>query len=156
MTVKLLIAGSLIWLAACAPSVRYRAEKQDISAPQQHASLEQFIRKWMGTPYLFGGMDRGGVDCSGFTAMLYRSVYNIDLPRQAEDQYAAGTRVRDNAMREGDLVFFRNVRRSGIDHVGVYIGDGRFVHASTSSGVVISDLDEAYYRKRFAGARRYF
>lgn len=155
----IIITTAAFWLSACGSSVRYSAAKPDTSGQVPvvvAGSLDQFVQEWTGTPYLSGGMARNGVDCSGFTSMLYRSVYKISLPRQAADQYRAGQSVRASAMQKGDLVFFRNITRSGIDHVGVFLGDGRFVHASVSSGVIISELGEEYYRKRFAGARRYF
>jgi len=156
---SIIIASASLWLIACGASVRYSAVKPDNREPGSHGAsndLEQFIQNWMGAPYLLGGMERSGVDCSGFTCRVYKSVYDMSLPRQAADQYEAGKRISESAIQPGDLVFFKNVRRSGIDHVGVYMGGGRFAHASVSSGVTISGLNEDYYRKRFAGARRYF
>ena len=100
-------------------------------------------------------MSKKGVDCSGFTSRVMEDVYNIQIPRTAEEQYENGRKISDGRMRAGDLVFFRNVRGKGIDHVGVYLGNKSFAHASNNAGVIISDLDEDYYRKRYVGACRY-
>jgi lipoprotein Spr len=149
----------VVWFSACGPSVRFRAvhpgteEQAEGTGP---ADLNRFVDEWIGTPYLYGGTDQNGVDCSGFTFAVYRAVYHISLPRQSEDQYAAGKKVTQSTMKPGDLVFFKGVNRPGIDHVGVYLGNGQFAHAATSTGVTISGLSEEYYQLRFAGARRYF
>ncbi len=148
----------ILCLAACGPSIRYgskNADRDSHTATRTADNLDRFVQEWIGAPYLLGGVARDGVDCSGFAQLLYESVYQIALPRQAEDQYKAGYTVRVSALRPGDLVFFKNIRGMGIDHVGVYLGDQRFAHASTSAGVTISGLDEEYYHRRFVGARRY-
>ena len=80
------------------------------------------------------------------------SVYNITLPRTAKNQYNSSTKVRKQDLKQGDLVFFNTT--GGISHVGVYLGNNKFVHASASSGVMISDLDEAYFKRRYIGAAR--
>jgi lipoprotein Spr len=82
-------------------------------------------------------------------------VYNLPAPRTAQEQYNKGRKLSDSRIERGDLVFFRNVRGKGVDHVGVYLGDGKFAHATESAGVVISNLNEDYYRKRYFGACRY-
>jgi lipoprotein Spr len=84
-----------------------------------------------------------------------REVYNIKVPRTAQEQYNNGDKIRDSWRSPGDLVFFKNIRGQGIDHVGIYLGDNRFAHAAESKGVVVSDLDENYYRKRYVGSCRY-
>jgi len=117
--------------------------------------LEQAVSHWLGTPYRYGGNDRGGLDCSAFVQIVYGDVYGFLLPRTTEQQYASGSWVRGGWLQCGDLLFFRNVRGRGIDHVGIYLGAGRFAHASSSNGVIISMLEEAYYTEHYAGARRY-
>ena len=115
-------------------------------------SLFSFIENWWGTRYRFGGSTKKGIDCSSFTGLLINTVFGISLPRTARAQYAACTKVQRCEMAEGDLVFFNT--RGGVSHVGVYLGDGYFTHSSCSNGVTISNLDEAYYSKRFIGAGR--
>jgi len=115
-------------------------------------SLYQFIEKWLGTPYHFGGTSNAGIDCSGFSGMLHKTVFKSVLPRMAKDQYGASKKLDRTEMKEGDLVFFNT--RGGVSHVGVYLQNGYFVHASTKYGVIISSLDEGYYHQRFIGAGR--
>ncbi len=109
----------------------------------------------LGTPYRWGGSspDRG-FDCSGLVGYVYRTALGIDLPRISQDQAHAGERVADRAaMAAGDLVFFG--RRGRVDHVGIYIGEGKFVHApSRGKDVMVSSLDEGYWGSKFMQARR--
>lgn len=115
-------------------------------------SLYQFIEKWLGTPYHFGGTSNAGIDCSGFSGMLHKNIFGAVLPRTAKDQYESCTKLETSEMKEGDLVFFNT--RGGVSHVGVYLANGYFVHASTKYGVIISSLNEGYYKQRFIGAGR--
>ncbi len=114
--------------------------------------LISFLESWYGTPYKFGGADRLGIDCSAFCSQLMDSVYGIALPRTAQSQFEMGVRIKKNQLQQGDLVFFNTT--GGISHVGVYLANDKFVHAATSAGVMISDLNDMYYKKRFIGARR--
>ena len=109
---------------------------------------------WLGTPYRRGGASRHGIDCSGLTGAVFAR-RGIDLPRTAAEQFTQGLPVGPDGMRPGDLVFFRNTYKRGISHVGIYVGEGRFVHAAgRRQGVIVSDLARPYYQLRFAGARR--
>ncbi|RYZ22367.1 MAG: hypothetical protein EOO16_09370 [Chitinophagaceae bacterium] len=108
---------------------------------------------WWGTKYRLGGNDRSGIDCSGFTCMLYKEQFGVQLPRTARDQFAAARSIDPAQLREGDLVFFTT--GSSITHVGFYLQNNKFVHASTSEGVTISDLNDRYWQARFAGAGRW-
>jgi len=107
-----------------------------------------------GTPYVFGGTTRSGFDCSGFTKYVLASA-GISLPRTSYAQFASGSLVGKNSLQPGDLVFF-STYSSGASHVGIYIGGGRFVHASNpTSDVKVSSLSESFYASRYLGARRY-
>ena len=107
---------------------------------------------WHGTPYRWGGVSRDGVDCSGFVMSVYRDLFDLSLPRTTEEQVRVGQAVLPRALQAGDLVFFRPP--GGAHHVGLYLSGGEFAHASTSEGVTISHLDEAYWREAYWTTRR--
>ncbi|MHB0999075.1 MAG: C40 family peptidase [Armatimonadota bacterium] len=108
---------------------------------------------WLGTRYVWGGISTRGVDCSGLTKLLYQKE-GIKLPHSAKQQFKLGKPVKSPNLAPGDLVFFNT--RGPISHVGMYIGEGKFVHAANRRrGVRVDSLNAAYYSKRFAGARRY-
>ena len=115
-------------------------------------SLYEFVEDWLGTRYQFGGSSKSGIDCSSFSGLLQKNIYGLDLPRNARQQFESCEKISSEEMKEGDLVFFNT--RGGVSHVGVYLGNNYFVHASTSLGVIISNLDESYYKNRFVGAGR--
>lgn len=107
------------------------------------------VSSWLGVPYRYGGFSRAGADCSGFVWTVFRSAYNLDLPRTTEEQAWHTRKLRRRRLRVGDLVFFRTQSRWKISHVGIYLGNDKFIHASTSRGVIVSDLDEPYYARTF-------
>ncbi len=115
--------------------------------------LLENIDEWYGVRYRTGGNNKTGVDCSGFTVAVYLAVYGIALPRVSRDQYRISRKISTTELREGDLVFF-NTRGSGVSHVGVYLGNNKFIHASVSRGVMVSGLFEPYYIQRYIGAGR--
>lgn len=119
----------------------------------RNKSLYTFIEEWYGTPYRFGGTGRNGIDCSAFTRQLYEDVYSMDILRTSIEQFASAFFIRRDELKEGDLVFFK-IHGKRISHVGVYLYDGKFVHASVSQGVVISDLNDVYWTKYYAGGGR--
>ncbi|SEN50892.1 lipoprotein Spr [bacterium A37T11] len=106
--------------------------------------LYAFINNWMGTPYRLGGTDSNGLDCSAFTSILFREIYGLNLPRTAREMAEIVQHKKERQLQEGDLLFFAFESRS-IDHVGVYLQNHKFVHVSTSRGVIISDLNDAWY-----------
>ena len=114
------------------------------------------MEKWFGTQYCFGGSTDSCIDCSSFTQVILRDVYNVKIPRNSQQQFDASTKIEVENLKEGDLVFFNTVSASMIiTHVGVYVCNNKFVHASTSKGVTINDLSEKYFAKAYRGAGRF-
>lgn len=110
-------------------------------------------KKHLGTPYVWGGSKPGGFDCSGFVQYVLKQ-NGISVPRTTEQQAAVGTAIQKSQLLPGDLVFLQNTYREGISHVGIYIGNNQMIHASSSKGVVISNLSTSYYVKHYHSARR--
>ncbi|MCC8197018.1 MAG: NlpC/P60 family protein [Tannerellaceae bacterium] len=116
--------------------------------PQDNLHLYTEASRWLGTPHRMGGSTKKGVDCSGFVAMIYREVYRKQLARSSADMLKHNCKkVSRNGLREGDLVFFStNGKNKKVPtHVGIYLKNGKFVHTSTSRGVMVSSLSEPYY-----------
>ena len=113
--------------------------------------------KWIGVPYRYGGTTMKGVDCSGFTYNIYRKVYRKRIQRNSESQRRQCQRIYKRNLKEGHLVFFHNGKdRRKASHVGIYLKNGKFIHASTSSGVIVSSLNENYYQKRWLQGGKLF
>lgn len=110
--------------------------------------LYDAIQTWIGTPYLYGGTSREGIDCSGFVGQIYKEVYDIRLHRVANDIQLDVTLISKSELKEGDIVFFTN-SKGRVSHVGIYLKDDMFVHSSTSRGVIISRLGDSYWSKHF-------
>ena len=116
--------------------------------------LDVFVKDWVGTPYKYSGNTKSGTDCSGFTTQLYLTVFKHEFKfRRSADLYKETHPIKKEDLQRGDLVFFK-IKGRQIDHVGVYLNQGRFVHASTQRGVIISDLEEPYYKLRFFSGGR--
>ncbi len=125
-----------------------------VAMERRDAMMEE-VEQWMGTPYRHGREEMGrGTDCSGFTSQVYLHVLGLRLPRNSGEQYGRGTAIDRTQLEFGDLVFFGSAR-GRVSHVGMYVGDGKFAHASSSRGVVIDELAESYFAARYLGARRY-
>jgi len=112
------------------------------------------IKSYLGTPYKFGDDSRFRMDCSGFVSTIFRESFDIELPHNAYQIYQRCQKVSNDELNLGDLVFFRTTNNHNINHVGIYLVDSYFAHASVSYGVIISELTENYYRLRYAGAGR--
>ena len=110
--------------------------------------LLQKIDEWWGTPYVLGGSSKRGVDCSYFTLDVMNAIYNTNLKRTAAEQYTQSEKIDWSDLKEGDLIFFKTDGSRSISHVGIYMTNNKFAHASTSQGVTISDLSEPYWQKR--------
>ena len=131
------------------------AIKMDIEVERlANAELYKFIETWWGTPYRMGGSTQKGIDCSAFTQMLASVIYGEQIPRTAQEQKFFCRPIDINELKEGDLVFFNTKRGHMVTHVGVYLHQDQFVHASSSNGVIISSLQDNYWSKKFVGAGR--
>ncbi len=126
------------------PVEEFKLETKNVS----DKTLANFISDWYGVTYRYGGADKNGIDCSHFAAKLYADVYHKAISGAANTIEPLTTTVKTNEVQEGDLVFFK-IAGNKVSHVGVYIGNNKFVHATTKRGVMISDLDEPYYKKYF-------
>jgi probable lipoprotein NlpC len=115
----------------------------------RNGRLYEFIDEWMGTPYKFGGQDKDGIDCSGLTQLLEQQVFGINIPRTTGQQVAIIKRKYEEELSEGDLVFF-DYDGKKFSHVGVYLQNGYYVHASSSHGVTITRLHDPYTYKYFS------
>lgn len=116
-------------------------------------ALLNAVDEWYGVRYRSGGNTKAGVDCSGFTLAVFAAAYGLSIPRVSREQYRVSHKISTTELQEGDLVFFNTTGR-GVSHVGVYLGNNKFIHASVSRGVMVSDLFEPYYVKRYVGAGR--
>lgn len=128
-----------------------RAPAQRNKTQLKRRILNEFAL-WRGTDYRWGGDSRKGIDCSAFTRRIIASVIHQHLPRTALEQRRVGHRVAREKLNAGDLVFFET--KPGVHHVGVYIGNDAFIHASSSQGVTLSHLSDRYWQARYITARR--
>jgi cell wall-associated NlpC family hydrolase len=153
--IVLIAAFGVLFLASCGVATREASHQQPAQTDRHDSVLESLNRaheEWKGTPYILGGTGIGGVDCSSFTQIVFRDYFGKTLPRNTRQQLQEGSSVRRNHIQPGDLVFFRTGR--DLLHVGIAMEDGKFLHASVSSGVMISRLDQRYWSSRYLTTRR--
>lgn len=136
------------------PAARHPAQEPDaeLSSSDVESLIRSIYADWAGTPHRLGGTTVRGVDCSGFVQRVYSGAFNLHLPRTTREQVDAGARVSRRDLRPGDLVFFKPPTRTR--HVGIYLSNGEFAHASSSRGVMISELDEEYWDRAYWTSRR--
>lgn len=127
---------------------KYAEKLQVPKSNIKNTALYEFIDKWYGTKYKYGGLSTSGVDCSGFCSILYKEVYKKELPRSTKDIAKQLNKVKQSKLEEGNLIFF-NIEGKKNAHVGIYLMNNKFVHASTSKGVIISSLENPYYKKAY-------
>ncbi len=132
----------------------YYAEKLGIQLNKEYdAALLKEVIDWLGTPYVYGGKDKTGTDCSGFVLQVYKVVYGINTARSANGIYEESVKVKRDKLKQGELVFFK-INTEKIGHVGIFLQDSYFIHASTSKGVMVSSLDLEYWTKYFVSGGR--
>lgn len=153
------IFTTLLLLITSCTSVAYN-QNYNQTKPQSNEqtvkeanSIEKFINSHYGAKYVLGASGPNSFDCSGFVMALYKEIYKVNLPRTAKKQYYYGRHISKSELSYGDLVFF-NTNGRGISHVGVYLEDEKFGHASTSRGVMISNLNDYYFKNKFIAGRR--
>lgn len=131
------------------PSAQALKGKTDGLARQE---IVNTAKQYIGVPYVWGGTSPKGFDCSGFVQYVFAK-HGVSLPRTSSQQWGVGSPVSRDALRAGDLVFF-NTNGQGVSHVGIYIGNGQFIHASSSRGIMISELSNSYWSPRYVGAKQ--
>lgn len=133
-------------------SINYKGQINDPIMAMTLLSEQQ--REWAGTKYRLGGTTKAGIDCSAFTQVTFRDRFNIKIPRITVDQAKAGKKVPRSQIQPGDLVFFKTGRGPNGYHVGIYVKDNQFLHASTKGGVIYSSLESPYWKRVFWQVRR--
>lgn len=139
--------------------VDYNEMKSDVSSrlyevPQIESLVAEAV-KWLGVPYKYAGNDKNGVDCSGLTSQVYLKSLNVKMPRNSREQQRWCININKENLQPGDLVFFATGSdRNRVSHVGIYIGNGDIIHASSSRGVIVSSLSEKYYVKQYHSSGR--
>jgi probable lipoprotein NlpC len=123
----------------------------DAMAHLKSKDLYKFITNWSGVKYKLGGLDKSGIDCSGFALLLQKDIYGLSMPRRSRDQADAVQEKKMQQLKEGDLIFF-SFGGQAVDHVGVYLNNDYFVHASTTRGVIVDDLKLPVYQKALVKA----
>lgn len=157
--VSLLVA--VVFMSSCSTSktVRgnegYKSSATQKTVAAKDSKLVKEAKSWLGTKYKYGGCSKDGTDCSGFVMQVYLKVYDIKLPRTSKQQHEYCKAIKKTQLKVGDLVFFATGKnRNTVSHVGLYIGNNEFIHASSSKGVVVSRLDQNYYLRTYVSGGR--
>ncbi|MCK4494045.1 MAG: C40 family peptidase [Methylococcales bacterium] len=129
-----------------------RLTAEEKSLKRSVALLEAYLKKWRSVKYRFGGSSRRGIDCSAFVQQAFKKQFNFRLPRNTHGQVKRGKTIPKSKLKTGDLVFFKTSRR--VRHVGIYLKDNKFIHASSSKGVTQSSLKNVYWAKKYWKAKR--
>lgn len=136
-------------------AVVYSSKKDRGAINNYSDKLVKEARKWLGTKYKYAGETKRGTDCSGMVMSIYRDIAGIKLPRSSREQQSFCRSIKVSELAPGDLIFFSGSAKGGkVSHVGMYIGDGDFIHASSSQGVIVSNLNQSYYSRHFHSAGR--
>jgi probable lipoprotein NlpC len=143
-------------LSACSsrrysPTITQAARAADAMANLNNKDLYKFITNWTGVKYRLGGLDKNGIDCSGFALLLEKDIYGLKIPRRSAEQANVIDNKNLNQLKEGDLIFF-SFGGGEVDHVGVYLNNKYFVHASPSRGIIVDDLNLPGYQKAIVKA----
>ncbi|ENM5787159.1 C40 family peptidase [Vibrio metoecus] len=145
----------LLFLVGCGSTPSSEPDSSSLTPDLSDRSFPSFssvFTEWRGVPYQFGGNNKNGIDCSAFVQIAYRDAWQLSLPRTTESQAQTGQLIKYEHAQYGDLVFFKTSRTN--IHVGVYLGNKQFMHASTSKGVIISRIDNPYWAAKFWQFRR--
>lgn len=160
---KIIILLLLLMISGCLFSCKTHKDvatgfdRQNVAQHEneEKSCLYDEVKSWIGTPYKYGGNNKRGVDCSGFVVQVYKKVYGVSLQRSSDLIYEKNCeKIKKNDLQEGDLVFFSTGRSKKINHVGIYLKSDKFIHASSSRGVIVSDLDESYYVRTYVSSGR--
>jgi murein DD-endopeptidase / murein LD-carboxypeptidase len=164
----------LFIFSSCVPTVRYSLDNKNkknktVSSEVKNSSYQSFspqdlieenleseAKKWLGTPYKWGGNSRRGIDCSAFVQNVYNNV-GVKLPRTAHQQYEKSMIIKNTSRKVGDLIFFKKNgknSRGNVTHVGIYLGSGKIIHSSSKKGVIIQNIDNSYLAKRYFAVGR--
>ncbi len=161
-----LFHNRIIWIVCCViiaiSTPRASGMESLMDSPLSSFGLteEEFesqAKEYLGIPYRKGGTSPKGMDCSGFARKLYARLFGIELPHNSIQQYKFSSlqKIDDEELQPGDLIFFANKKKKRINHVGVYLSDGQFIHASASKGIMVSNLDDSYWKTRFVSSKRH-
>ncbi|WP_233401944.1 NlpC/P60 family protein [Marinomonas ostreistagni] len=151
----LILAATALSACSSIPKHRYTVDTGTFATTSEQVITQRLLqqyRDWQHTPYAWGGMSKQGVDCSGLVYLTFQQQFGTLLPRTTEQQAQSGDYIDLQQLAPGDLVFFKTA--SKVRHVGIYVEQGKFLHASTSKGVILSRLDNVYWKKHFWHARR--
>jgi len=164
----MIIASIGIFTMSCAPlrplapdaypSTKTASNKkwQDSQNITGISEWDEVLVPWLGTPYKYGGNTKRGTDCSGFVSSVYMEKEKMSVPRTTKDGFKMGKSIDKSSLVVGDLVFFsKQGDVKNVNHVGIYVGEGNFMHASTSLGVTITPLEDNHWKTLYLGARRY-